>query len=107
MDLREAMTSGMFVEFRDALGNSAGSAVYFDWAGGAVPRVGDHFTCRLAPCRGGAARTLAGWVKFRSFDIQTGEDGQPCVWVRLTVEIGGSVRSGRPPVAGRLSFSRN
>ncbi len=89
MDLREAMTSGLFVEFLDSLGNSAGTAVYFDWSGQPVPTVGERFTCTVGHGPGIRKRVLAGYVKHRSFDVQTGDDGSPCLWVRLVVDLEG------------------
>lgn len=105
MDLREATASGVVVEFRDVLGNSAGTAVFFDWSGRPLPAVGDHFTCRVEPSRSGR-RTLSGYVKFRGFDVQTAEDGRPAVWVRLVIELGAVAQKNRV-LPGRVCFSKN
>lgn len=109
MDLREAMASGVFIEFRDVLGNSAGTAVYFDWSDRPLPAVGDRISCPLPGSRGGVGHKLSGRVKHRAFDVQTQEDGQPCIWVRLVVDIGGSKRSATHQAsrASRLCFSDN
>ena len=84
MDLEATMTSGVFIEFRDARGNSVGQAVYFDWSGRPVPGVGDDVCCRVG-C--GSASKLRGRVRSRFFDLQRQDDGAPCVWVRLVVDV--------------------
>lgn len=109
MDLREAMTAGVFVEFLDSFGNSAGTAVYFDWNGSPLPAVGDRVTCEVAREPGRlASTTLQGYVKRRSFDMQQDDDGAPCVWVRLIVDIGAAdQRPERRLRASRICFSAN
>lgn len=84
MDLKTMMASGVFFEFRDARGNSVGQAVYFDWSGRPVPGIGDDVCCRLG---GGSAHKLRGRVRSRFFDLQQQDDGEPCVWVRLVVDV--------------------
>ncbi|MBX7071922.1 MAG: hypothetical protein K1X71_02135 [Pirellulales bacterium] len=88
MELRKATAAGLFVEFRDSLGNSAGSAVYFDWQGRALPAVGDQFACSVHSPRARTPRRMAGRVTHRAFDVQTDDAGKPCVWVRLVVDVG-------------------
>lgn len=109
MDLHEAMSAGVFIEFRDALGNSAGTAVYFDWCDQPLPSVGDRISCPLSRAGARATHQLSGRVKHRSFDIQKQADGQPCVWVRLVVDIGSAERTTPRDrsIAARLCFSRN
>lgn len=107
MDLQEAVASGLFVEFRDALGNSAGTAVYFDWNGHPVPAVGDRVTCQLAAEAGADGRLLAGYVRSRTFEMQQTDDGRPCVWVRLIVNVTTSPARVKNRLAAGLSFSRN
>jgi hypothetical protein len=106
MDLREAMTQGVFVEFRDPLGNSAGTAVYFDWNGRPVPRVGDQLSCRLGHGRAVGPCSLRGRVKSRRFDVQTCDDGRPCVWVHLVVELA-TTRRKQSRQSPRVCFSDN
>jgi hypothetical protein len=107
MDLREAMASGVFIEFRDVLGNSAGTAVYFDWSDRPLPAVGDRISCPLIPSRDGVEHKLSGRVKHRAFDIQKSEDGRPCLWVRIVVDIGGSKRAAPGGRTSRMCFSDN
>lgn len=108
MDLQESRTSGVFVEFLDALGNSAGTAVYFDWKLNRVPAVGEVVRCRLQNQSGLRCRNLAGYVKRRTVELQQSDDGQPCVWVHLVVRVAGhSDRATSRFFAGELSFSAN
>jgi hypothetical protein len=83
--LKEAMASGVLVEFRDDLGNTLGTACFPDWRGRPVPAVGDRMNCRHAQLIEGIPGKLAGKVQSRHFDVQTEEDGGTCVWVRLVV----------------------
>jgi|GEM_PF-3368526 len=83
--LKEAMASGILVEFRDDLGNTLGTACFPDWRGRPVPAVGDRMNCRQVALIEGVPGKLAGKVQSRHFDLQTDQDGAPCVWVRLVV----------------------
>lgn len=85
-DLREAMTSGVLVEFCDERGNCVGQSVYLDWRGRPLPAVGDTLTCG-APGSSGGGRKLSGRVSSRVFDVQRDEHGAVSVWVRLVVDI--------------------
>ncbi len=101
-ELREAMTSGVYVEFRDATGNTVGQALYTDWRGRPVPAVGDLLATNVPA----TAEKLSGRVVSRQFELQTEPDGSPCVWVRLVVEA--KTNSERDASAqGGVTFSRN
>ena len=86
-NLREAMTAGVVVEFRDSQGHTVGQAVYTDWRGRPVPNLGDTLCCddtRRSVARRRAR--LLGRVRSRQFDFQIDEQGEPSVWVLLVVE---------------------
>jgi hypothetical protein len=104
--LREAMTAGVYVEFRDAAGNTIGQALYTDWRGRPVPAVGDMLACDVQAIAGPAVRKLLGRVASRQFEVQREADGSPAVWVRLIVET--KAGAPRPTTAPRAAtFSRN
>lgn len=84
-ELKEAMTSGVLVEFRDESNHSLGQAVFLDWRGRPVPAVGDVMSCKVQAPGASRAETLSGRVLARQFDVQTDEAGEPCVWVRILV----------------------
>ena len=85
--LKEAMASGVFVEFHDASGNTVGQAVYCDWRRRPVPSVGDSICCRLnAPAVDGRSK-LTGQVCSRRFEVQFDDAGEPCVWVHLIATL--------------------
>jgi hypothetical protein len=86
MDLQEAMTAGVFVDFRDAHGNSVGQAVFFEWRGRALPSVGDSICCQAVRSSEAHSDKLRGRVCSRHFELQVQDDGEPCVWVRLVVD---------------------
>jgi hypothetical protein len=95
-ELREAMTSGVYVEFRDAQGNTVGQALYTDWRGRPVPAVGDLIACHAQVSGTRLAGKLSGRVISRQFELQSELDGSPCVWAQLIVEIAsGNARSRR------------
>jgi len=100
--LREAMTSGVYVEFRDGLGNTVGQALYTDWRGRPVPALGDMLASEV---QGTNAAKLSGCVVARHFELQTEADGSPCVWVRLIVEIASGRRDLKS--GSSVTFSRN
>jgi len=104
-ELQEAMTSGVYVEFRDVAGNTTGQALYTDWRGRPVPAVGDAMVCDVQAPTDSTVGKLVGCVIARQFEVQRELDGSPSVWVRLVVET----NTGEPPSATRraLSFSRN
>ncbi len=113
--LAEAMTAGVFVEFRDLEGNTLGQAVYADWHGRPLPGVGDMLTsdaCASQACGAGMSAAtgtvkLLGRVTSRHFDLQRdADDGAPCVWVRLIVEAC-DVSIRRPAARQSTGFSRN
>jgi hypothetical protein len=109
-ELQEAMTSGVYVEFRDAAGNTIGQMLYTDWRGRPVPAVGDALACNI-PSPGSSsgklqAGKLQGQIVSRQFELQHEVDGSPCVWVRLVVETQTGAK--RSSVARRgISFSEN
>ena len=84
--LREAMTSGVFVEVRDAFGNTVGQAVYAPWKGWPLPRSGDTMTCAVTSIVSGRRSKIRGRVRSRHFELQHDTDGRPSVWVRLVLE---------------------
>ena len=85
-ELQEAMTSGVYVEFRDAAGNTIGQVLYTDWRGRPVPAVGDALACNVPSSSGSDPAKLLGRIISRQFELQHEVDGSPCVWVRLIVE---------------------
>jgi hypothetical protein len=85
-ELREAMASGVFVEFRDARGNTLGQVVYTNWRGRPVPAVGDALHCTLKRTSNRRLRKVCGKVVSRQFDVQHDERGEPCVWVILIAQ---------------------
>jgi len=104
--LKEAMTSGLFVEFGDCAGNTVGQALFTDWRGRPVPAVGDMMSSDAVVPDATQRRKLRGCVIWRQFDLQRESDGTPCVWVRLIVETRLSdsrTQASRRPV----TFSRN
>lgn len=84
-ELREAMTSGVYVEFRDASGNTVGQALYTDWRGQPVPNVGDMMASDVQASGSASTERLCGRVVSRQFELQSEPDGTPCVWVQLIV----------------------
>jgi hypothetical protein len=102
-DLREAMTAGVVVEFRDAQGHTVGQEVYIDWRGRPVPNVGDTVCCNAAR-RG---KRLLGRVCSRQFDVQQHEDGSACVWVLLVVQTLDAASVGPTMRAKKVTFSLN
>ncbi len=111
-ELREAMTSGVYVEFRDATGNTVGQALYTDWRGRPVPAVGDVIACDVQAHGTRTVGKLSGRVISRQFELQNELDGSPCVWAQLIVEVstgnsdtaGGSIKAAR---RRGITFSRN
>jgi hypothetical protein len=104
--LKEAMTSGLFIEFRDSAGNTVGQALYTDWRGRPVPALGDMMSSDFVATQASQRRRIRGCVIARHFELQREPDGSPCVWVRLIVETCSSVshtHGARKPAA----FSRN
>lgn len=102
-ELKEAMTAGVYVEFRDALGNTVGQAVYTAWQGRPLPKPGDLVACTVTSPRTGRKQKLRGHVIERHFELQHEEDGRPCVWARLLVESRAESRRSRH----RVGFSLN
>ena len=108
-ELKEAMASGVFVEFQDAQGNSVGQAVYLDWRGRPLPAVGDTI-CSSVQRPGGTRTTkVSGRVRSRQFDVQIDTAGGTSVWVRLVADVVDRASPARPPqpLAFRVSFSAN
>jgi hypothetical protein len=105
--LREAMTSGVLVEFRDAAGNTLGQAVYLDWRGRPLPARGDVVSCEVPRPGAGGRRKLWGRVRSRQFDVQRDASGEACVWVRVVVAAFETSAPARAERQGRVSFSVN
>jgi hypothetical protein len=108
-ELREAMTSGVYVEFRDASGNTVGQALYTDWRGQPVPNVGDMIASDVQAFGSASPEKLCGRVISRQFELQSEPDGTPCVWVQLIVAANYPAREGQRGKARRhdARFSRN
>lgn len=109
-DLREAIVSGVFVEFCDECGNCIAQSVYLDWSGRPLPAVGDSLTCGVTQAATGRLTSFSGNVRSRHFDIQRDAAGAVNVWVRLVVDL--ATRSGvvRKPAGPRYTpviFSDN
>ncbi|MBI3468326.1 MAG: hypothetical protein HY000_35430 [Planctomycetes bacterium] len=108
--LSEAMTSGVFVEVRDAQGNCLGQAVYTDWKSRPLPAVGDTMCCVVWVAAEGRKQKVHGRVCSRHFEVQKQPDGQPCVWAQLVLE---RIESRRRPGSAHVEprslrgFSRN
>jgi hypothetical protein len=105
-DLRTAMTAGVFVEYQDELGNTVGQAVFTGWQGRPVPNVGDSVCCAVQLTATGRRRRLLGRVRRRHFEMQHEDDGQPCLWVRLVMEVMAPPEP-RPRSHSRIRFSSN
>lgn len=104
-DLQAATAAGLFVEYRDDQGNTIGHAIFADWQGRPVPKLGDLVCCTVQLTASRRRRKLLGRVAQRQFELQQQDDGRQCVWARLTVEIVD------PPVntpnPSRIRFSSN
>jgi hypothetical protein len=105
--LKEAMAAGVFVEFRDARGNTLGQVVYTNWRGRPVPAVGDALKCTLKQSTTRPARKVRGKVVSRQFDVQHDERGEPCVWVILIAEAARETTVCEFKRAGAARFSEN
>jgi hypothetical protein len=107
---RNAIASGVFIEFRDAHGNSVGQAAYLDWRGQPLPKVGDTLSADVAAIDGNRATKLIGRVQSRQFDVQAAADGGAAVWVHLVACVAdrsaarGAKRQRRPFA---VTFSNN
>ena len=103
--LKEAMSAGVFVEFRDERDNTVGRAVFTDWRGRPVPGAGDRICSQATLVATQQSRKLTGTVRHRQFDLQTDEYGEPVIWVYLIVDVAGAPASAlRRPGPG---FSAN
>ncbi len=103
--LKESMTSGMFVEFRDSDGHTIATEAFFDWNGSPVPAVGEVMCCVVFSRQTGGKEKLYGRVRQRQFDLQRDELGASCVWLYLVLEI--CDREDPRPVRGPVQFSNN
>jgi hypothetical protein len=83
-DLRETMTAGVWMEFRNAAGHSLGQAVFSDWRGKPLPAVGD--TVVHPRPEQPDAPPLRGEVVSRTFDVQLSANGESEVWAYLVIE---------------------
>lgn len=88
---------GLLIDVQDALGNSVGQAVYWEWnSQHPLPGVGDQMTVRATPLgtqsatatqrQTPAAEAMTGRVLSRHFDIQRDAQGNTSVWVRLIIQ---------------------
>ena len=84
--LMEAMASGVFIVVWDERGRSLGHAVFLDWHGRPVPAMGDTMSCVVNSPATGRPEKIWGRVRARHFELQTDDDGQPCVWVRVDLD---------------------
>ena len=103
--LSEAMTAGVFVEFRDDAGNTVGQAVYLDWHARPLPAVGDTVSCHINTAVGPCGRHLSGRVESRHFDLQQQENGQPCVWVSVVARTQNATEAEKRRVQDRFSVN--
>jgi hypothetical protein len=109
-ELREAMTSGVFVEFCDERGNCVAQSVYLDWHSRPVPAVGDQLTCSVTSSTTGRSSKFSGQVRARQFDLQRDAEGGVSVWVRLIVDLPARSKTSRKPALLRytpMMFSDN
>lgn len=90
---REAVVSGVFVEFCDERGNCVAQSVYLDWSARPVPAAGDALTCGVTNSTTGRTTQIDGRVRSRHFDIQKDADGTVHVWVRIVADV--THRAGR------------
>lgn len=97
--LKESMTAGVFVEFRDAAGHTLATEAYFDWNGRPVPAVGDDMCCVIHARESGRKEKIYGRVRQRQFDVQRDEAGDSSVWLYLVLETTPTsiTRPGRKP----------
>lgn len=105
-ELKEAMTSGVFVEFRDAQGNTVGQGVFTGWRGRPLPAVGDTMCCTVQGAASGRQEKLCGRVVSRHFELQWDEE-ETCVWARLVLEARAPDAHGRCSARPRARFSAN
>lgn len=105
-DLQEAMTAGVYVEFRDAQGHTVGEAVFTDWRGRPLPAVGDTMCCSTRSTISGRLEKLRGRVLSRHFELQHDEE-QPCVWARLVLQTISAAEMARSRNSRHLRFSTN
>jgi hypothetical protein len=106
-ELREAMTSGVLVEFQDAQGNLLGQVVYTDWRGRPVPALGDTLASPASAAPHTDSIPLHGRVVARHFQLQAEEDGTPCVWVRLVVAVPPTSATSAEGARRGVCFSQN
>jgi len=104
-ELREAMTSGVLVEFHDAQDKLLGQAVYTDWRGRPVPAVGDMLASSVRTAGAAEPVSMRGRVVARHFQLQAEADGTPSVWVRLVVAV--SPKNRTHAGAHGVHFSQN
>jgi hypothetical protein len=104
-DLRATMTAGVFVEYQDELGHTVGQAVFTGWQGRPVPTLGDTVCCAVH-LTNGRRRRLLGRVSSRHFEMQHEDDGEPCLWVRLVLQVIVPPEP-KPRPQSRIRFSSN
>lgn len=78
--------AGLWLEFLDAESNTVARQIVDDWRR-RIPRRGE--TLRWS---GPDGRALEGLVVARQDDLQHAASGEPILWVRLLVRIGGNRR---------------
>jgi hypothetical protein len=96
-DLNTSATTGVVAEFCDAFGNLVAQEVFFDWQKAPLPAVGDLLTCASPAVPRDRQQVVVGRVCRRYFDVQRDDEGLPCVWVRLILQV----CSARPPRVAR------
>lgn len=106
-ELREAMTSGVLVEFHDTRGKLLGQVVYTDWRGRPVPALGDTLASPASATAHADSVPMRGRVVARHFQLQAEEDGTPCVWVRLVVAVPSKSASRAEGARRGVCFSQN
>jgi hypothetical protein len=78
-----AAVCGVWIEFLDAHGHTLEQHVVDEWHGRPVPARGDSF--HMADVIG--IRRFQGVVVGREADLQHTSEGEPRLWVRLTVRV--------------------
>jgi hypothetical protein len=90
---------GLFVEVFDEFGNTLGQALYADWPGCSPPAVGESMGCVVTSPVTGQEHHVIGRVQTQHFEVQRYDDGRPCVWVRVMLNVSRVIPSASRPAA--------
>jgi len=102
-----AIASGLYVEFLDLAGHTVGRAVFPEWDGTPIPAPGQRVFCEAAAGPASQLRGLHGIVLHRNFDVQTNDDGEPCVWAYLVARVAAAPAPKTPRGRRRVNASAN